>query len=252
MGALHQGHYSLMDLARPQASRLVVSIFVNPMQFNQTSDLDAYPRTWEADLAGCARHGVDVIYYPSAQAMYPDGFQSKVEVTRVSQGLEGEFRPGHFAGVATVVLKLFNAVCPDLAIFGQKDYQQLMVIQAMTRDLDLPIEIIGAPTVREADGLAMSSRNARLSPRERSEALCLWRGLSQARELAQAGETKAEVLLAAARAQIEAVPGARLEYLVVADAHTLEPVDQIQGPARLLVAAWLGQTRLIDNLPLND
>jgi pantoate--beta-alanine ligase len=250
MGALHAGHLALVDHARRACDHLVVSIFVNPLQFDREDDLAGYPRTWEADLALCAAHGVDVVYHPRAAEMYPEGFQTKVSVGPMTAGLCGAHRPGHFDGVTTVVLKLFNAVEPHLAVFGEKDYQQLAVIRRMVRDLDLGVEVVGRPTVREADGLALSSRNVRLSPEERADALCLQRGLDAARALAAAGETDAARLVAAARAEIEAVPRARLEYLELVDAASLEPVERLSGPARLAVAAWLGETRLIDNAAL--
>ncbi|MFH1058981.1 MAG: pantoate--beta-alanine ligase [Pseudomonadota bacterium] len=251
MGALHQGHLSLIQFARQHCDRLVVSIFVNPLQFNQASDLDKYPRTFPADSALCAGAGVDVIYFPDLKAMYPEGFQTKVSLGRMTEGLCGAFRPGHFDGVTTVVLKLFNAVLPDIAAFGEKDYQQLAVIQRMAADLDLAVEVVGRPTGREPDGLALSSRNVHLSAQERAEALCLWRGLCAARALAQAGETHAAAVKAAARAPIAAAAGIKLEYLEIVDSTTLEPLTRLDRPARMAVAAWAGGTRLIDNLALN-
>lgn len=251
MGALHQGHLSLIDYAKSRHPRVVVSIFVNPLQFNQASDLDHYPRTFERDRALCAEHGADVIYFPGVSAMYPEGFQTKVLVGNMTRGLCGAHRPGHFDGVTTVVLKLFNAVLPDLAVFGEKDYQQLQVIKRMARDLDLGVEVEGRPTLREADGLALSSRNVHLSPAQRQEALCLWRGLNAARDLAQAGEREAAKVQAAAEAVIAAAPGMRLEYLEIVDSTSLEPLTRLDRPARMAVAAWAGGTRLIDNLALN-
>jgi pantoate--beta-alanine ligase len=254
MGALHAGHLSLLDYARPLCDFLVVSIFVNPLQFDRADDLDHYPRTWEADRRLCAEHGADVIYAPTPGSMYPEGFLTKVSVAKMTEGLCGAHRPGHFDGVTTVVLKLFNAVQPHLAAFGQKDYQQLTVIGRMARDLDLDVEVVGRPTVREADGLAMSSRNVRLSPSERAKALCLWRGMSKARALADAGGREVAALAAAAAAEIAAVPEARLEYLEIVDAENLEPLAALatlDRPARICLAVWLGETRLIDNLALN-
>ncbi len=251
MGALHQGHLALIQYARQHCEKLVVSIFVNPLQFNQASDLDKYPRTFAGDSALCAGAGVDVIYFPDVKAMYPEGFATKVGVAGMTEGLCGAFRPGHFDGVTTVVLKLFNAVTPDLAVFGEKDYQQLTVIRRMAADLDLAVEVVGRPTVREADGLALSSRNVHLSAQERQEALCLWRGLNAARALAQAGETDAQEIKAAAQAPIEAAQVMRLEYLEIVDSTTLEPLTRLDRPARMAVAAWAGGTRLIDNLALN-
>jgi len=251
MGALHKGHISLVEYARQRCDRLAVSIFVNPMQFNKKDDLAKYPRTWERDAALCAAAGADVIYAPDAAAMYPPGFQTKVLVETMTQGLCGAFRPGHFDGVTTVVLKLFHAVRPHLAVFGEKDYQQLKVIQRMCQNLDLTVEVVGCPTVREADGLALSSRNVHLSPSERGQALCLFKALSRAKALAQAGEREAAVLAAAARQEIEGSPSARLEYLEVVDAQTLETVTRLTRPARMCLAAWLGNTRLIDNMGLD-
>lgn len=251
MGALHAGHLSLLDYARPLCDLLVVSIFVNPLQFDRKDDLDHYPRTWEADRRLCADHGADVIYAPTPAAMYPEGFLTRVSVAKMTEGLCGAHRPGHFDGVTTVVLKLFNAVQPHLAAFGQKDYQQLTVISRMARDLDLDVEVVGRPTVRESDGLAMSSRNVRLSPEERQKALCLWRAMGKARALADSGQRDVAALVVAARAEIDAVPEARLEYLEIVDADNLEPLTVLDRPARLCLAVWLGTTRLIDNLALN-
>ncbi|RJX28766.1 MAG: pantoate--beta-alanine ligase [Desulfarculus sp.] len=251
MGALHAGHLSLVDFARPLCGLLVVSIFVNPLQFDRAEDLEHYPVTWEADHALCAAHGVDAIYAPTAAAMYPQGFQSKVRVEGLTQELEGAFRPGHFDGVTTVVLKLFNAVGPHLAVFGEKDYQQLRVIQRMAQDLDLGVEVIGRPTVREPDGLALSSRNVHLSPEERKHALCLRRALDRAQERVRAGERGAAALRAAALAVIEATPGARLDYLEVVDAQELTRLTRLDRPARMVMAVWMGKTRLIDNDALN-
>ncbi|MBU4277606.1 MAG: pantoate--beta-alanine ligase [Proteobacteria bacterium] len=251
MGALHAGHLSLIDYARTQADFLVVSIFVNPLQFDRDADLDAYPRTWEADSALCAEHGVDAIYAPTATAMYPQGFATKVSVAGLGQGLCGAHRPGHFDGVTTVVAKLFGAVMPQVAVFGQKDYQQLKILQRMTDDLNFAIEVIGRPTLREADGLAMSSRNVHLSPEERGQALCLRRALDKARELAQGGERDVETIKTAAAQVVGGASLARLEYLEVVDADNLAPLTRLDGLARMALAVWLGTTRLIDNDALN-
>ncbi len=251
MGALHAGHLSLVDYARANSDLLVVSVFVNPMQFNNQGDLDNYPVTWEADFALCAQHRVDVIYAPTVDAMYPEGFQSKVLVEGLTQEMEGEFRPGHFDGVTTVVLKLFAAVRPDMAAFGQKDYQQLKVVERMSQDLDLGVKVIGRPTVREPDGLALSSRNVHLSPDERQRALCLRRALDQARELAAGGETEVAAIEAAAGEVIAQTEGARLDYLAVVHPDSLERLQRLQGPSRMCLAVWLGDTRLIDNDALN-
>ncbi|MCF8034088.1 MAG: pantoate--beta-alanine ligase [Desulfarculaceae bacterium] len=251
MGALHAGHMSLVDYARANCDELVVSIFVNPLQFDRSDDLEAYPRTWEEDSALCAGHGVDVIYAPTAPAMYPEGFCSKISVAGLSEGLCGAHRPGHFDGVTTVVAKLFGAVAPHLAVFGEKDYQQLKVIQRMARDLDMGLEVIGRPTLREADGLALSSRNVHLSPEERANALCLRRALDQARALAAGGESDAAAIKDVAVQEINQTPGARLEYAEVVDAEDLTPLASLDGPARMALAVWLGSTRLIDNDALN-
>lgn len=251
MGALHAGHLSLIDYARGQADFLVVSIFVNPLQFDRDADLEAYPRTWEADFALCAEHGVDAIYAPTAPAMYPEGFATKVIVSGLGAGLCGAFRPGHFDGVTTVVAKLFGAVMPHLAVFGQKDYQQLKIVQRMAADLNMDIEVEGRPTLREADGLAMSSRNVHLSPAQREQALCLRRALDQARELAQAGERDVQAIKTAAAQVVAGASLARLEYVEVVDAENLAPLATLEGSARMALAVWLGTTRLIDNDALN-
>ena len=251
MGALHAGHLSLVDYARAQADFLVVSIFVNPLQFDRDADLDAYPRTWEADSALCAEHGVDAIYAPTVAAMYPEGFATKVMVSGLGEGLCGAHRPGHFDGVTTVVAKLFGAAKPHIAVFGQKDYQQLKIIERMATDLDMDLEVIGRPTLREADGLAMSSRNVHLSPDERAQALCLRRALDKARELAQGGEREVQEIKTAAAQVVEGASLARLEYMEVVDARNLAPLARLEGPARMALAVWLGSTRLIDNDALN-
>ena len=250
MGALHPGHLSLLDYARPLCELLVVSIFVNPLQFDRKGGIDRYPRTWEVDCRLCAEHGADMIYAPTPASMYPDGFLTKVAVAKMTEGLCGAHRPGHFDGVTTVVVKLFNAVQPHLSVFGLKDYQQLTIIARMARDLDLDVEVVGRPTVREADGLAMSSRNVRLAsrsvPRPRASG-----GALTARALAEAGQSDVAALVAAATAEIAAVPEARLEYLEIVDAENLEPLAALDRPARMCLAVWLGTTRLIDNLAIN-
>lgn len=246
MGALHDGHLALVDYARERCDEMVVSIFVNPLQFDREDDLKGYPRTWQADLELCAAHGVDVVYYPSAEAMYPPGFQTKVSLGPITQGLCGAFRPGHFDGVTTVVLKLFNAVQPHLAVFGEKDYQQLKVIQHMTRDLDLGVEVIGRPTVREADGLAMSSRNNYLDESERKRAPALYHALASTAERLRSGRRDFGLLEALAVEQLEAA-GLKCDYFSIRRAADLgEP----QGSRELVIlaAAFLGKARLIDNL----
>jgi pantoate--beta-alanine ligase len=248
MGALHDGHLHLIKVAKSAADVVAVSLFVNPIQFNRADDFDRYPRTWDFDVAACEREGVHAIYAPSALDMYPDGFQTYVEPGALATFLEGEFRPGHFRGVATVVTKLFNAVRPDVAVFGQKDFQQLAIVTRMAADLDTGIEIVGVPTVREADGLALSSRNRLLAPDDRARAVCIPHALDAAGCAAAQGERSAAALVAAARAVLDSEPAAQVEYLELRDAVTLESIDEVQAPVVLLVAVWLGGVRLIDNL----
>jgi pantoate--beta-alanine ligase len=248
MGYLHQGHVSLLEEGRRRGDMLVLSIFVNPTQFGPKEDLSRYPRDLEGDLAKAERAGVDVAYVPEAAAMYPTGYQTFVEVERLQQGLCGASRPGHFRGVATIVLKLFNAVQPTVAIFGAKDYQQLQVIRRMARDLDLDVDVVGMPIVREPDGLALSSRNAYLSPDERRRALALSRALGSARAAFAAGERDAAVLTANARHVLDAAEGVRLDYLELRDGESLETLaGRLERPAVMAVAAFVGHTRLIDN-----
>lgn len=246
MGALHEGHLSLVRAAQQQADRVIVTLFVNPKQFNSTADLAAYPRTEEADAAKLAPLGADLLYAPDGDAVYPDGFATTVSVAGVSEGLCGAFRPGHFDGVATVVAKLFLQTGADVALFGEKDFQQLHVVRRMAGDLDIPIEVVGCPTVREPDGLALSSRNVRLSPAQRRIAPSLAAALLDAAgELAGGGAVTPT--LAAARAKILAAGFRSVEYLELRSEAALEPLAVLDRPARLLVAAWLGNTRLIDN-----
>ena len=248
MGALHDGHLSLIDAVRAAgATRIVVSIFVNPLQFGPHEDLAKYPRTLAADIAGCEQRGVDVVYTPAPDAMYPKGFQTHVEVEQISREHEGPLRPGHFRGVATVVNKLFNATGPCIAAFGRKDYQQLQVITRMVRDLDLPIQLLPCPTLREADGLAMSSRNRYLNAEQRTRANAIYRGMHAASAAFAAGERTTSTLLALASTEIDKLFDSR-DYVTIADAHALATAD-IQAPdaSVMLVAARLGATRLIDN-----
>lgn len=248
MGYLHQGHVSLLEEGRRRGDALVLSIFVNPTQFGPKEDWSRYPRDLDGDLAKAEAAGVDAVYLPDATAMYPDGYQTYVEVEQLQQGLCGASRPGHFRGVATVVLKLFNVVQPQVALFGAKDYQQLQVIRRMVRDLDVGTEVVGMPIVRERDGLAMSSRNSYLSPDERQHALALSRALDAARQALAAGERQAATLLAAARRVLDAAAGVRLDYLELRDAESLTLLDgAIAKPAVMAVAAFVGSTRLIDN-----
>jgi len=250
MGALHAGHLSLIERAREQCDVVVVSLFVNPSQFDERSDLDRYPRDEARDRELAERAGADMLFAPDTEHVYPPGFATSVEVLGLTDRLEGAVRgAAHFRGVTTIVTKLLNMVGPDIAYFGQKDAQQAIVIRRMAADLDLPVRIETCPTVREADGLAMSSRNARLSTQERARAVALYRGLSAAAALAGEGERSGEALLAAARetmAELSVEP----EYLELVDPRTLEPVASLSGPALLAVAARIGETRLIDNVVL--
>ena len=247
MGALHAGHVALMTAARERAERVIVTIFVNPTQFAPTEDLSRYPRTLEADLAKAEAAGVDMAFVPDVAEMYPDGFCTTITLTGPALELETAFRPTHFAGVATVVAKLLIQALPDVALFGEKDYQQLQVVKRLARDLDLPVQIVGVPTVREPDGLALSSRNVYLSPAERAAAASLHRALNAAAEkIARGG--KVETAVEEARAAVCAA-GFHLDYLEARHAETLAPVnDPDDGPIRLLVAARIGATRLIDNV----
>lgn len=251
MGALHEGHIQLVREARGRADHVVVSIFVNPRQFGANEDLDAYPRQMERDARLLEQEGVAVLWAPTVQEMYPDGYTTNVSVTGVSDGLCGGSRPGHFDGVATVVLKLFNQVRPDLALFGEKDWQQLAVIRRMARDLDLTQPsaeaIHGVPTVREADGLAMSSRNAYLSPADRQRAAALPRAMRDAVASMHAGET-ADIALAGLRAALLAAGFTGIDYAELRDGGTLRVLDALLPGARLFVAARIGGTRLIDNM----
>lgn len=249
MGALHAGHLSLIQAAKARADVVLASIFVNPTQFGPGEDLERYPRDLEGDAAKLEQAGCDLVFTPTPALMYPAGFQTIVSVAEVTQGLCGASRPGHFDGVCTVVLKLFSIARPDVAVFGEKDYQQLAVLRRMAKDLDLDVEIFGAPLVREADGLALSSRNAYLSEAERAQALSLSAGLRAAKAAYEGGVRAAEALLEAARAPIRAA-GLTPEYLELRDAEDLSPVAELSRPAVILVAVPVGATRLIDNIKL--
>jgi pantoate--beta-alanine ligase len=260
MGALHAGHLSLVETARRHADRVWVSIFVNPTQFNDARDLDAYPRTWEADVAACRAAGVDGIFAPRADEMYPDGTDTVVLVDRLSRPLCGAARRGHFRGVTTVVAKLLLAAKPHVAVFGEKDWQQLAVIRRMVRDLNIDVTILGAPTLREADGLAMSSRNLRLDPEARRQAVVLVRALDAAEGLVAAGERRASVLLERVRDEIARAPLAEIDYAELRDPHTLEAApERLEGKALLALAVFLKSNRdgeadavrLIDNRVLD-
>lgn len=248
MGALHAGHMALVDEARRHADVVIVTIFVNPLQFDRADDLASYPRPIDDDLALCTESGVDAVYAPVAAAMYPDGFQTEVAPGRLGELLEGAHRPGHFRGVTTVVSKLFLATRPDVAVFGEKDFQQLAIIRRMTTDLDFGITIVGLPTVREADGLAMSSRNRRLSPEQRAAAAVVPHLLDAVARVVVPPVSTAD-LVAIAERTATSEPLARLEHLDIVDAETLEPVDVVDGtrPVVALVAVWFGDVRLIDN-----
>ncbi len=249
MGFLHEGHAALIRQSTARCDHTVVSIFVNPAQFGPTEDLANYPRDLDRDQALCLKLGVSVLFLPEVSEVYPTGFCTFVEPGQLGNELCGAFRPGHFRGVATVVAKLFNMVLPDLAFFGQKDLQQTVVIRRIVRDLNMPVDIVVAPIVREADGLALSSRNAYLSPADRKRALCLSRGLFAAEEAFQAGERRSERLLELARPHLGEVD--ELQYLALVDAQSLDPLGQeVTRTAAMCVAAIIGKTRLIDNVLL--
>jgi pantoate--beta-alanine ligase len=254
MGALHAGHLSLIERASAECDVVVVSLFVNPSQFDEGSDLERYPRDEQHDLDLAERAGADILFAPAVEEVYPAGFATAVEVLGLTDKLEGAVRgASHFRGVTTVVTKLLNMVAPDAAYFGQKDAQQTIVIRRLVADLNLPVRIETCPTVREPDGLALSSRNARLSPEQRDQALALVHGLQAARAAAGAGERSAEALLARGRAAMAELgaEGGRVEYFALVDPATLEPVERLRRPALLAVAARIGKTRLIDNFVLD-
>ena len=250
MGALHVGHMALIEEARRKADRVAATIFVNPLQFGANEDLDRYPRQEERDVAMLADAGCDLLWLPAAEEMYPPGFATTVSVKGLSDRWEGEVRPGHFDGVATVVAKLLCAVRPDLAFFGEKDFQQLAVIRRMVQDLQLGVEILGVGTVRDEDGLALSSRNAYLSPDERSKAVELPRTLDVTAKRVLSGTPVPEAL-ADAEARLKAAGFSRVDYVALVNALTLEPLDRPVGPMRLIAAALIGKTRLIDNISVD-
>lgn len=251
MGALHEGHLSLIRTARERCSYVAVTIFVNPTQFGPHEDFEAYPRTLEADLRACQTLGVDLVFNPSVETIYPEGAQTTVHVSRVTQGLCGAGRPGHFDGVATVCAKLFNILPADAAFFGEKDYQQMVMIRRMARDLNLPIEIVSCPTIREPDGLAMSSRNAYLSNEERRQAVSLSIALHGAADRVAAGERNAQDITGTIRQEILAAGPLDVEYVDVVDADTLEVLQVIDRPSRICLAVRFGSCRLIDNVAVN-
>ncbi len=247
MGYLHEGHLTLVRRAKELSDRVVVSIFVNPIQFAPGEDYQRYPRDLERDKALLEKEGVDVLFSPKAQEMYPPGFQTYVEVKELSSGLCGRYRAGHFVGVATVVLKLFNIVQPDIAVFGEKDYQQLKVIQRMVQDLNLDVKIISHPTVREEDGLAMSSRNTYLSPEERKSAIALYKALNLAEELINQGERRVATLKEKLKEFIESYPYTKVQYIEFVQPETLKEVERVDEPTLLALAVFVGKARLIDN-----
>jgi len=248
MGALHEGHGQLIERARAESGLLIVSIFVNPLQFGPGEDYSRYPRTLEADLDFCKARDVDVVFNPEPSELYPDQQKTFVEVEEIPSELCGRSRPGHFRGVATVVLKLFNVVLPDRAYFGEKDAQQLRVIEQMALDLNVPVEIVPVGTVREADGLAISSRNRYLTPDQRRTAPILYQALNAAYQALCSGEREVAKVLAASEAVLAEEPAVRKEYLEVVDARLMTPVTTVDGPVRIAGAVWIEKTRLIDNL----
>lgn len=251
MGALHEGHMSLVRTARTECGYVVVSVFVNPTQFGPSEDLARYPRPFEKDVALCAAEGTDLIFQPQPQTMYPSGFRTYVEVHGFQDVLCGASRPGHFRGVATVVLKLFHIVQPDIAYFGQKDAQQARLLEQMVRDLDVPVTLKVCPIVREADGLAMSSRNRYLSPDERKNATVLHRALEATRRRVESGERQSAPLVTLIADMVARTPGAKLDYASVVDLETLEPLNILKGRVLVALAVFFGSTRLIDNVILS-
>lgn len=247
MGALHEGHLTLVRAARARCDLVVVSIFVNPAQFGPTEDLAKYPRTFERDCELLARENVDLVFAPSVEEMYPPGALTWVTVEELSDKLDGRSRPGHFRGVTTVVSKLFHIIEPDVAFFGQKDAAQVAIIRRMVRDLNIPVEIVTCPIVREADGLAMSSRNTYLNPEERKQALVLQRSLMRVKKLAEEGERNAAKLVALGLDELGSEPSVRLDYFEIVDPACLDPVEDISKGAVVAVAAYVGATRIIDN-----
>jgi pantoate--beta-alanine ligase len=251
MGALHAGHERLIEVARSECDFVVVSIFVNPTQFGPHEDFERYPRSFDADRELCARSGATAIFAPDVSTMYPSGFQTFVEVPSLQDVLCGASRPGHFRGVCTVVLKLLNIVQPDVAFFGQKDAQQALILSRMVRDLDVPVETRTVPTVRELDGLALSSRNQFLDAEQRKSAPALWQTLQTAQQQIEAGERDPGVIERIMTDRLSKVPGARVDYARVVSAATLQPLWRLQGPILIALAVFFGQTRLIDNLQMD-
>jgi pantoate--beta-alanine ligase len=251
MGALHEGHTRLIRAARREMGFVVLSLFVNPAQFGPSEDLARYPRPFERDLEVCRTEGVDLVFAPSSETVYPEGFSTWVQVEGLQEILEGASRPGHFRGVCTVVLKLLHMVGPEVAYFGQKDAQQVIVLKRMVRDLNVPVAIRVCPTVREADGLALSSRNVYLDPQQRCHAVALSQALRAGRDLVRDGERQGGIVQQTLAERIRQTPGATLDYAVVVDAESLQPVERLSGKILLALAVRFGATRLIDNLVLN-
>ncbi|MBP3459695.1 MAG: pantoate--beta-alanine ligase [Lachnospiraceae bacterium] len=247
MGYLHEGHKSLIDRAVAENDRVVVSVFVNPMQFGPSEDLESYPRDMDRDAALCEDAGASLIFHPEPSEMYHDDFSSFVDMNTLTGGLCGKTRPIHFRGVCTVVAKLFHIVTPDKAYFGQKDAQQLAVIRHMVSDLDFGVEIVGCPIIREEDGLAKSSRNTYLNPQERQAALVLSRSLKLGKQMMDSGEKDTKAVISAIRSEIEKEPLAKIDYVEIVDWNTLEPVETVEGPVLTAIAVYIGKTRLIDN-----
>jgi pantoate--beta-alanine ligase len=251
MGALHAGHLSLIDEAKSRADFVALTIFVNPLQFGEGEDLERYPRTFERDLEGCRKRGVDLVFAPAPDAMYPEGFQTQVSLSELTQPLEGQFRPTHFDGVTTVVTKLFNLTGQSVAVFGRKDYQQWKILTRLARDLDMPVEVVGCPIIRENDGLALSSRNRYLSAEERERALGIVTGIRAAYDAWEGGERHPERLRAAALSPVEARFD-RVDYVAAVDPETLEASSGEASRMLIAAAAHLGTTRLIDNVVLGE
>ena len=250
MGYLHEGHLSLIDLCRKHADYIAVSIFVNPTQFGPGEDYERYPRDFERDRKLLEARGVDLLFAPSVEEMYPESPLIRFQIEQLADHLCGPKRPGHFPGVLLVVAKLFNVIQPDVAVFGQKDLQQLVIIKRLVRDLDFPVEIVAGPTVREPDGLAMSSRNEYLSPKERQNATVLYRALQQAKALIEEGERSAVAIIEAMREMIAQVEGARIDYIEIVELERLQPIERLEGRFAIALAVFIGPARLIDNLVL--
>lgn len=251
MGALHEGHLSLVDIAKKYSDKVILSIFVNPIQFSPKEDFKKYPRTLEGDLELSKIRGVDVVFYPSVDEMYPEGFKTDVQLKGISSKLCGKFRPNHFNGVTTVVLKLFNIINPKIAIFGEKDFQQLVITRKLVQDLNLDVEIVAAPIVRDSDGLAMSSRNIYLAPEERKSALSIFKSLKEAQDLVRNGLIDSSTILKRVRCIIENEPICNVQYASICSNETLDEIYTVNGSCRLAVAVLCGKTRLIDNIQLD-